>query len=1000
MGGRASGPRLKRHAPQADAHDPTQFIQQARPDAPHPIFGRGGIGGIALPGMTAKTSTPQVVDHSTTQSPPLLRTPESKERRRSTPSPEKPERSVVAGLVQQRVRERTLSTPGTKNSPIVVSQVSRTLSTTPSQSPKPLPSQPVNMRPTVSAPVTKSPVVTVPPPMARPIQPDVRASAYAATSKPLSAVSPAFSRTAAAKELTPSLSRLQGRGFVQDMVKKSTLPDSAVSTPSPEKSRPSSARKSSVLDRWPVAEPTPSPPPSPSPIRKFQTAPIPVKSAQLTMLKQPEAQPVIVKRVEPQPVMAEQVEAKPVTVKQLEDQPVMFKRTEAQPAIAKRFEAQPVMAKRPEAPPTVDEFGVKRTNDASRPLVHLTKDRAKKPRKNKDVSPDTTASKASDVQETKPSVVLRTPKPDAQEHKSPVVLITHKPVSAPSAPTIEEPRKIPSGIRRALPGMTAGAGAFLATKSPAPQSSPAAAPRALPGLASTDSAPFHSRVPSSGNRPTVMDVAQAFAEPKNVIEEKPIEPPAARARVAVPASSERRKSSYDRYSTILPPLKEEATPDPTPHSTLTRKVPVAEALADLSAVTKKLKHLDPPLPRVDISCLRNYVSPAPAGIQTIQVDVLSISGSSAAPLGLVQTFYDTEVLAIIHRSKSSATGLIESRVWSWQGKNSILGSPEERKLAELAKRYGTVTVPTFQNAEPLELVQCLGRQLIVRQASCLCHMDLQVLNLPFDLGEQIALGQGEHCDAYRPSQGWSCRIFIDQVDIDIRNICSGFSYCVSILETVYVWHGRGSTPPERTAAEAYGKTLTADGAEILILEEEQSDDDDMFWMALGEDRLYAQADYWRWKPTVAGSDPRIWTIDAEAESPITPVASLFDNQSSVYLVDCLFEFYILVSRDARAKRQDIRLALSVASDAAKNVAADRPYAPTIHVLVLPSQLPLDLRVQFRDLDAFSDSTEGVDHMNLLTVEEANSHLQTTSWPKIQLQDISMLPLGVSPSHIR
>jgi len=50
IGGSASGPRLNRHAPQQDAHDPTQFVQ---PDTshPHPIFGRGGI---AMAGMADK----------------------------------------------------------------------------------------------------------------------------------------------------------------------------------------------------------------------------------------------------------------------------------------------------------------------------------------------------------------------------------------------------------------------------------------------------------------------------------------------------------------------------------------------------------------------------------------------------------------------------------------------------------------------------------------------------------------------------------------------------------------------------------------------------------------------------------------------------------------------------------------------------------------------------------------------------------------------------------
>ncbi|KZV63797.1 hypothetical protein PENSPDRAFT_691302 [Peniophora sp. CONT] len=56
IGGRAGGPRLNKHAPQADAHDASQFEQRSvnASSAPHPIFGRGGV---AMPGLAAKGRT-------------------------------------------------------------------------------------------------------------------------------------------------------------------------------------------------------------------------------------------------------------------------------------------------------------------------------------------------------------------------------------------------------------------------------------------------------------------------------------------------------------------------------------------------------------------------------------------------------------------------------------------------------------------------------------------------------------------------------------------------------------------------------------------------------------------------------------------------------------------------------------------------------------------------------------------------------------------------------
>lgn len=32
------------------------------------------------------------------------------------------------------------------------------------------------------------------------------------------------------------------------------------------------------------------------------------------------------------------------------------------------------------------------------------------------------------------------------------------------------------------------------------------------------------------------------------------------------------------------------------------------------------------------------------------------------------------------------------------------------------------------------------------------------------------------------------------------------------------------------------------------------------------------------------------------------------------------------------------------------IAPDRPFKPTVHIIILPSQIPLDLRMHFRDLD--------------------------------------------------
>jgi hypothetical protein len=172
------------------------------------------------------------------------------------------------------------------------------------------------------------------------------------------------------------------------------------------------------------------------------------------------------------------------------------------------------------------------------------------------------------------------------------------------------------------------------------------------------------------------------------------------------------------------------------------------------------------------------------------------------------------------------------------------------------------------------------------------------------------------------------------VDIDIRNICSGFSYCVSILDTLYVWHGCGSPSAERKVAMEYGQTLTSTPDDIVVLVENENDDDQMFWMVLGDEAEYAKADYWRWRSSIGGVTPRIWSVEAGRKGAVrnflhrylvrdvlnmapqlSAVQSFYKEGSphnSVYILDCVFEFFVLVPSGARGKRRDINLALSVA----------------------------------------------------------------------------------------
>jgi hypothetical protein len=108
-----------------------------------------------------------------------------------------------------------------------------------------------------------------------------------------------------------------------------------------------------------------------------------------------------------------------------------------------------------------------------------------------------------------------------------------------------------------------------------------------------------------------------------------------------------------------------------------------------------------PLPDVNVDHLlesRSHIELSNPLIQTISIEVLSIIGSTATATSQdTNIFYDAEVLAVIHRYKSKLDGLVSTNLWIWRGKRSQTNDKEERKIQDLARRYGTSPVGHIGN---------------------------------------------------------------------------------------------------------------------------------------------------------------------------------------------------------------------------------------------------------------------------------------------------------------
>ncbi|KAG8863336.1 hypothetical protein FRB96_008828 [Tulasnella sp. 330] len=508
-----------------------------------------------------------------------------------------------------------------------------------------------------------------------------------------------------------------------------------------------------------------------------------------------------------------------------------------------------------------------------------------------------------------------------------------------------------------------------------------------------------------------------------------------------PVKAERRRSNlHDKYaSMILPSLVEEKTPAPTPFGSIARRDGSATTMVDdteteaqvlpteapkrppsafimhqallehkaLIEVTEPSPAPSPapfdttellPEPAEDLVEISVSSDPAnrhfdindlphserrlvlPPNSETISVEVLQVTGKLASAVSTdPHIFYDVEVRAIVHRYKSG--GLVSMRVYGWRGRQAEVGPSEAKKLGELATRFGTSLIPCIQGSEPNELVTLLGGVLITRQ------------------------GPGAHWTKDNTSmhcvRAVNDVVFIDQVEPDRKNLCSAFSYVATLLDNVYIFHGKGATAPERSEATKYALSLLSDGASPIEFEE--GAEDEMFSMILGDD-THAMADFWKYRSVGGKRAADLFRIDAQADAPVQrldEVAAESIDPSAVFVLDGVFEVFVIVGADARQQRQDIHLGLSVARQLGTHHAPMLPFDPPVHVLILPSQVPLDLRVghvRYMD-DYLLNGGEIPDHMNLISAQEATEQLSRTSWPKSMLNDLAFLPLGVSPDDL-
>ncbi|KAF8342133.1 uncharacterized protein EI90DRAFT_1304399 [Cantharellus anzutake] len=604
--------------------------------------------------------------------------------------------------------------------------------------------------------------------------------------------------------------------------------------------------------------------------------------------------------------------------------------------------------------PSADKaFSGSRFPQGSSSLTHVTKNRARKP-------PSKSGTSATNDSEVAGTTYLSpVTAPEASMHSKPLVeesiigstgrvvdtrdgqVITMKETSASAS--VPRDRDADSDGNKSHPPVSSGT-------------------RALPGLVQSSTTKLvrlgmsqDSAVAprASGPRASVRESwggqLQSESELKSVVSISPQELTAVtiRKEVATP--------------TILRSAEAQSPPPnpPSPPTTISRK---GRAVISEKTKSDPVPQVDESLPVVDVrSILQSAAVKPPLSFDLaytpISTEVFVIRGRNADSVSSYpHIFYDTELRVILYRCKEPRSSELASTViWVWRGRNAAMGGEEEWKIRDLESRFGTKAIRCNQGGEPYDLVGLLGGVVAIRRGT---QGNWTNVNATMHCVRELSFGIG---------------IVIDEVDLNISNLCSAFSYVIGALGQIYVWHGRGSLPTEQSQAVSYAALMSRDN--LPVKEFNEGREDSKFWTYLGNGS-WANARFWSERRELQKRTPSAWSV----AFPRIHFVPFFGNQhldhGTVYVVDGILELFVIVGKDARSQRNDIRLALALAEGISSVTASERPFEAPVHVVVLPSQLPLDLRVghtRFLDETLVNGGTSP-GHLNLLHLKSAKAQV--------------------------
>ncbi|KAL9935857.1 hypothetical protein V8E36_005434 [Tilletia maclaganii] len=442
----------------------------------------------------------------------------------------------------------------------------------------------------------------------------------------------------------------------------------------------------------------------------------------------------------------------------------------------------------------------------------------------------------------------------------------------------------------------------------------------------------------------------------------------------------------------------------------------------------------------------------------VEVLVVNPDGSTRTLSSSLEarTLYDSELHVVVHRRTSRSAGRsganagTRTRVFVCVGADLVSGrsgggaaptswrqGPPGETVAELATKYRVVgaeeVVEVVQGEETPELALVLGAVGSTgggadAGASASAAAAAELIFREGSRSRDGSAGGGDASVMFAVRR-LGPAVVIDQVAVATSCLCSSQSAVASLLNDVFVWHGRGSSTQQRQSAERFATTLTGGDPSRLRCSEEGREDDH-FAMFFDVREGYASAWHHRHASLLSPylAIPILLELTSASQNGAAPaqVASAPAlegalDRNAISVIELGLEVYVVIPAASRGRKADIAQALDLAErlgqSLTKSIANDvvvvgaahtSSRTSPVHVVVLPGKLPRDLRAGLRGhfsagspLASLGAGGAGRDQLNVVELAQARIQLgkSVADFDGADLVDSSCLPVGVAPEDL-